>query len=361
MPGPRNLPARSSQRRIANQQDEPPMRTRSGREPKSAARPDKQDMVSPKASSHRASTTPLTRKTTRAASNTTNYADLDNGSEIYAIYQEPVFTVFGLSREFFDTLKEPKISKKRRLSDLPSLNALFTHSDSMSEEDMESDEEPSSPHPAPRGRGRGGRGSRGGRGRGGRGRGSRGGRARAPAARFTSPLRTRPSRNAAPAFPLVEEDDDEPSNQDSGVEDAKPSPDSEEEGTSADEEHQGEEEEDDAFDAMEDVKQDLFVSSKTPPGSPPPELIQAYRDPDVKIPVQPAVPKISLTKRSVSRTQTPKEGNSTPAVSAVPKLLAPEDDVLSDSDLPEPWLEGLPSPDRSRMRGPSRLPPPETV
>ncbi|KAF1968024.1 hypothetical protein BU23DRAFT_515364 [Bimuria novae-zelandiae CBS 107.79] len=359
MPGSRNLPARASQRRHANQQDdEPPSRTRSGRGPKSAARDTKPDIVSPKANSHQISTTPQTRKTTRQASAVTNYADLEAGNVVYGLWEAPIFHVFGIPREFLDGLKEQKPSKKRRFSErseLPALNTLFTHSDTMSEDDEsdESDEpdEPPSPQPAPtRGRGRGGRGSRGGRGRG-RGRGSRGGRGGKASAvpRTTSPLRTRPSRNAAPAFPLVEEEEDEASNQDSAADDAKHSLDSEGETMNG--------LTDDELDAIQ-AKQnklgnsgegkeaaDSVVPSKTPPGSPPSALVHAYNDLNAKIPVPTALPKISLSEKPVPRTRTPKEGTSTP-VPPAPKLpsISPEEDAISESDLLGPWVEDAPSP-----------------
>lgn len=360
MAGPRNLPGRSSQRKSANQHDdEPPPRTRSGRGPKSAAKPDSRpDIVSPKASSQQSSTTPQTRKTTRQASTVANYADLEAGNAVYAIYEAPIWTVVGLPRDFLDGLKEQKTSRKRTLSErseLPAMNSLFARSDTMS--DDESDEI-LSPQPAAargRGRGRGGRGSRGGRGRGGRGRGSRGGRgATASAApQTTSPLRTRPSRNAAPAFPLVEEDDEDPSNQESAVEDAKRSAELEEETMNelTDDADTMNNLTDDDLEQKDPVKgvddQDMghvVWESRTPPGSPPPALALAYKDPHAKIPIAVAVPKSSLPAKSASRTRTPKDGTSTPI--PPPKLprLAPEDDALSESDLPGPWIEGLPSP-----------------
>ncbi|KAF9732541.1 hypothetical protein PMIN02_003235 [Paraphaeosphaeria minitans] len=369
MPGPRNLPGRSSQRKTSNKQDdEPPPRTRSGRGPKSAANPDgkpdgkpdsKPDVVSPKANSQQSSTTPQTRKTTRQASSVANYADLEAGNVVYAIYEAPIWTVVGLPRDFLDGLNEQTDSRKGRFSErseLPALNTIFTHSDTMS--DDESDEIPS-PQPAAsrgRGRGRGGRGSRGGRGRGGRGRGSRGGRGGTATAapRTTSPLRTRPSRNAAPAFPLVEEDDEEPSNQESAVEDAKRPPELEEETmnefTDDDAETINELTGDELVGKKEPVEgigyreMDDFVESQTPPGSPSPALLLAYRNPNANIPVPVAVPRLSLPAKSASRTRTPKEGTSTPI--PPPKLprLAPEDDALTESDLPGPWIEGLSKP-----------------
>jgi len=73
--------------------------------------------------------------------------------------------------------------------------------------------------------------------------------------------------------------------------------------------------------------------------------VQAYRDPDSKIPVPPPVPKLSLPEKSASRTRTPKESASTPVPSA-PKLpsLTSDEDAVTDSDLPGPWIEGAPSP-----------------
>lgn len=320
------------------------MRTRSGREPKPVAKLEQRDMPSPKPSSQAGSqvsiTSPLSsKKPVRAASINTNYATLDAGSDIYAIYEKPIFTIVGIPPDFFTTLQEPETPPKGGRA-LDYLLNYWDDRDSASE--MDSDQEQYSPHPTPRGRGRGGRGSRGGRPRGGRaGRGGRGGRPRGSAASTastTSPLRTRPSRHAAPTS-LVEEDD-EPSNQASPADDAKESPDREEQ---ADEDPQHEAADDEDYNAMEDVKPELFVSSVTPPGSPPPELIQAYRDPNVSIPASLAVPKISI-KKSVSRTQTPREGTVTPAVISAPKPLSPEEDALSDSDLLGPWVEGLPSP-----------------
>jgi hypothetical protein len=54
-----------------------------------------------------------------------------------------------------------------------------------------------------------------------------------------------------------------------------------------------------------------------------------------------AVPKIALPE---SASQTPRESASTPAESAVPNLLDPDEDVLSESDLPDPFIEDAPSP-----------------
>ncbi|KAF2678897.1 hypothetical protein K458DRAFT_446185 [Lentithecium fluviatile CBS 122367] len=350
MPGPRNLPARSSQRRNT-QQEEPLMRTRSGRGSKSAAKADKPDIASPKATSKDSGNAPLTRKATRSASNISSYANLDSAADVYASYEKPLFMVFGLTPEFFDSLPEEpalaksKNSRQKTKAELLALNTLFAHSE---EEDSSSSEESDVPvpsQPAPRGRGRGGRGSRGGRGRGGRGRG-RGGRGRGAAARTTSPLRTRPSRNAAPMFPLTEADDEETSNQNSPIGDAKESPEPEEEVTSTDEEpdvakNEEDEEEKSDEDLMEDVQATSFTPT-TPPGSPPAELVQAYDDPSMKIPVPVAIPKISLPEDSTGNT--PLEGSSTPAAPVVPKLLSPDDDVLSDYDLPDPWTEGQPPP-----------------
>jgi hypothetical protein len=148
----------------------------------------------------------------------------------------------------------------------------------------------------------------------------------------------------------VEEDDDEPSNQESAVEDAKPEVEDETMNEQSDAETMNDLTDDD-FDKKELVEgvdyqevEDVDSHSGTPPGSPPLALTEAYKDPDAKIPVPVAMPKISLPKKPASRTRTPKEGTSTPI--PPPKLprLAPEDDALSESDLPGPWIAGLPRP-----------------
>lgn len=153
----------------------------------------------------------------------------------------------------------------------------------------------------------------------------------------------------------MDEDDEDPSNQESAVDDAKHSPELDDE--TMNELSGGETMADLTDDELQDVEDKNkkgtannqhtadAVSSKTPPGSPPPALVQAYKDPDARIPISAAVPKIYLPTKSSSRTRTPKEGTSTP-VPPAPQLplLTPEEDALSDSDLPGPWIEGLPSP-----------------
>lgn len=316
------------------------MRTRSGRGSKaSSSRAERPDIVSPRASSQHVHS-PLTRKATRAV---TNYANIDSAPEIYASYEHPYFMVFGLSREFFDSLKPTQRitwkSKQSSSHDIPASETLFDESEE--DETSEESDDPPSPHPTSRGRGRGGRGSRGGRGRGGRGRG-RGGRPRGRGGltRTVSPLRTRPSRTAAPMFPLTEEDDEDPSNQSSPI-DAKESPVPEEE-VSDEEEHADDHDDLSSDDEhLDDVKAEPSGST-TPPGSPPPELVKAYSDPTIKIPVSAAVPKTSLPVKSAS--QTPLHASSTPSEPVVAQLLDPEEDALTEADLPGPWIEGAPLP-----------------
>lgn len=329
------------------------MRTRSTRGPKSGAKLEKPEITSPKSSSK--DNAPLTRKATRSASNISNYAHLDSAEDVYASYEKPLLMVFGLTAEFFDSLEDRELTrpfkkaKQTSRADLPALGSIFDRSDEEDDDDAtttsEESDVPVHSQSAPRGRGRGGgRGSRGGRGRGGRGRGSRGGRGRGSSARMTSPLRTRPARNAAPMFSLTEEDDEDPSNQNSPIPDAKESPDSEDEASSVDDESVlGDEVKNEDDDGMEDVQPGRSSStSTTPPGSPPAELVKAYNDPMEKIPVPIVVPRISLTKDSAS--DTPKAESSTPVESAAPPMLDPEDDILTDADLPDPWVENAPPP-----------------
>jgi hypothetical protein len=274
--------------------------------------------------------------------------------------------IFGLSPAFLDGLKRHhgKLPKERK-----SLVLSFPHQTSSQEDenDSESEEEsadesdveaPAVVHAAPRGRGRGGRGARGGRGRGGRARGrGRGGRPRGSLSRASSPTRSKVSRNAATMLPLEEEDDDAASANQRPSYGAKPSlttlpnvvP------MNSEDEHDNAIAEDDSdmedF-TVHDPQRESFLSDS----SPPPEFhesasagsinSQPAPEPDpgpiTKASKPPPVPKTSLPKRLAS--QSVRNSPSILAETAVPKLLRPEDDVLSETDLPEPWIEDLPLP-----------------
>jgi hypothetical protein len=276
--------------------------------------------------------------------------------------------VFGLSPEFFNGLKKHhgKLPKERK-----SLVSSFaqreetpededdSESDEMSAEESDVEEAPVA-HVTPRGRGRGGRGARGGRGRGGRGRGrGRGGRPRGSLTRAASPSRARTSRNAALRVSLTEEDDDGSANHKSRNDRAKPfSGPAEDE--PMDETVDSDDDDDNAI-ADDDSETDgermqhAQKASRTPEISPPPGLHDSILGgtyvppesepnpgPSAKSSKNVTVPKISLSSQSAPHT--PRDSASTPAASAVPRLLRPEDDVLSDSDLPEPWIEDVPVP-----------------
>jgi hypothetical protein len=278
--------------------------------------------------------------------------------------------IFGLSPAFLDGLKKhhgklPKERKSLVVSFPQQASSQEDEDDSESEEESadESDvEAPIVAHAAPRGRGRGGRGARGGRGRGGRARGrGRGGRPRGSLSRATSPARSRVSRNAATMVPLEEEDNDEVSANQRRHYGAKPSlttlPNVDPIGETVNSEDENEDAiaEDDS--EVEDfAMEDLQKGSVSSGSSPPPEFhestsagsinsqpaLEPDPGPSVKALKPLPVPKISLPKRLAS--QSVRNSPSIPAESAVPKLLRPEDDVLSETDLPEPWIEDLPPP-----------------
>ena len=214
--------------------------------------------------------------------------------------------------------------------------------------------------PPARGRSRAGRGARTSRARGARTT-ARSGRSKPSAARTVSPVRTRPSRNAAPALPLTEGDDDEPpSNQTTPEANAKlplrfhslePAPSA---GNSDGEDEKAGQHGDVDRDSL--VMEGVQSHVGTPGGSPPEGLLDSILDGTyAPTPASKSVPKLSVTNASHlpvpkialptrSASHTPRDLPSTPAESAVPKLLDPEDDILSDSDLPEPWIEEAPSP-----------------
>lgn len=373
MPTPRGQPTRLSQRRNS-QQDDTPVRTRAGRGGKSAPFKAEEPDFAPQRSSPTKLSPTTTRKTTRSASNISGRS-FEAAPEVYASYEEPLLMVFGLPPSFFANMKKHhgKLPKERK-----SLNSSLPQAGGTSDDDEDSETEektadesdneseveaPLVSQVTPRGRGRG-RGGRGGRGRGSRGRGrGRGGRPRGGAVRAASPLRARTSRNVAHMNALTEEEDDDLANQGSRTYSAKPISGSNDEpmGEAVD----SDEDNDNAItdDESDDEDEEITVvqkASATPGSSPPPGLQgstlggtyvpSAAPQPDPgpsnktsrssKASKALAVPKIQLLSKSA--TQTPR--NATPAELAVPALLSPEDDVLSDSDLPEPWIEGVPVP-----------------
>lgn len=322
--------------------DDIPMRTRSGRGSKSASGKGEKVDVTPKPVPNQSNGNLSTaRKATRSSSNVSTYSSVDvPGHAIYAKYEEPILVVHGLPREFFSALTHNDKPAKRRTTYRPDPNLLPPlYSQSEVESTDESDlDVPSPPQSAPtrgRGRGRGGRG-RGGRGRGGRGRGrGRGGGVATAIPRDLSPVRTRPVRNAAPMFPLTEEDDEEPSNQASPIDHAKElTPPNEEVAMDDASSNSGDE-------AEVEQMQGVQTSSNTPAGTPPPPGSRPSKAENSTKVMRP-IPRISLQRNSGS--QTPQEAASTPVELPVRRLLDPADDVLSDSDLPGPWIEGLDPP-----------------
>lgn len=361
MPVPRNLPARSSQRRNS-QQDDSASRARTGRAAKPAtAKPERTD-VAPQSPSPNKLSPNVTRKTTRSASNNSGQS-FETAPEVYASYEEPLLMVFGLSREFFERLKKHhgKLPKERKV-----LVTALTQQEPTTEEESESedntddeseDDAQTVSHATPRGRGRarggrGSRGGRGGRGRGGRSRG-RGGRARGGITKMTASARTKPSRNAALMLALAEEDHDFSStNQTSVSENAKPSPRPNADESMIDSSEEEDADEDIDTEEEDESTDDAQIRSTTPAGSPPAGLHESilngtYTPAAVELEPGPvpttaksrATPKISFSK---SVPQTPREPASTSV--QVVKMLDPEDDELSDSDLPEPWVEGASRP-----------------
>ncbi|KAF2795144.1 hypothetical protein K505DRAFT_324292 [Melanomma pulvis-pyrius CBS 109.77] len=323
--------------------DDIPMRTRSGRGSKSASSKGEKVDVTPKPGPNQSNGNLSTaRKATRSSSNVSTYSSVDApGHAIYARYEEHILIVHGLPREFFSTLTHNDKPAKRRTTYRPDPD-LFPPLYSQSEDESTDESDPDVPSPpqSTPTRGRGVRG-RGGRGRGGRARAGRGrGRARGSGTatgtpRDLSPVRTRPVRNAAPMYSLTEEDDEEPSNQTSPIEHAK-------ELTPPDEEVDMDDASSNSGDEAEvEQMHRIQASSNTPGGSPPlPGSRPSRAEKSTKV-MRP-IPRISLQQNSGS--QTPQEAASTPTELPLRKLLDPADDVLSDSDLPGPWMEGLDPP-----------------
>jgi hypothetical protein len=344
---PVRTPRGSARGRGRGAKGENPIITRSGRGSK-PAKGGKSD-VTPKSFPIQNNTnlTPA-RKATRSASNVSTYSSFD----VYAEFDGGTLTIHGLKSTFLAGLakrvKPVTPVKKRQPPYRPDpdlLPPLYSDDDLESSDESEVDLS-SPPQPAPA-RGRGSGRARGGRGRGSRGRGAGRGRGRgrggggigatSASAKDVSPLRNRPMRNAAPMFPLTEEDDDEPSNQASPVGYAKELNSPNEEMLVDEASTDGENEE------QEQLQNNQQTNSNTPMDSP--SLGSKPPPTDVSSKVMRSIPRISLPRKSGS--QTPQDAAFMSATLPVRKLLNPEDDVLLDSDLPGPWIEGLDDPIRA--------------
>lgn len=363
---------RSSQRRNS-QQDDTPGRTRAGRGGKAtSSRSEVPEPVPPKLSPSKLSPG-ATRKTTRSASNISGRS-FEAAGEVYASYERPLLMVFGLPVHFFESLKKHhgKLPKDRKVlvGSLALRESALEDDESDDDQESDSGSESSEPpivvQPISRGRGRGRGGGRGGRGRGGRGRGR--GRGRGGIASAASPARARSSRTSAPNYSLPEDDEDSSTQEsnmpgNSGLDTPTFYEPLNEHDMTMEEriEAMAASSDDDgmSLDGADDIVEQslgLFkVKSATPHGTPSADnLEQALRVAEnamrsrqpsqtrIKAPKKTAIPRIALQKGS--GTQTPRTSASTPAEIAVPKLLDPEEDALSDSDLPGPWIEDLPSP-----------------
>jgi len=345
MPPARKPAAQAAQRRNPKP-DDANMRTRSGGRGKSAAgKAEKNnEILSPKSSpvNGLGSSPILTRKTTRSSSNVSTYSQIvvgGSGNRVHATYEKPVLRIANLTREFLANLKDSP-PKNQKVSGVKAggrnkLVLSFAKDGPFSELDDASESAPS-PEPTPVRRGRGG-------GRGGRGRGRGRGRGNARKEAFpdkhvqVSPKKNRPTRTAAPAFPLTEVEEDSPSNQESPYESAKesivhhnePSPNVE----------NGPE-----TDRVVEPKpiQDVQHSSTTPKGTPPPGL----QTPESPTPA----PQDAPSRGSQSEEQvapTPKdESSATPAEPAQSQMVNPEDDVLTDADLLSPFITNAIKPSR---------------
>jgi hypothetical protein len=155
---------------------------------------------------------------------------------------------------------------------------------------------------------------------------------------------------------LTEEDDNGSANQRALTNRAKPfSAPNEDEAVDSDDDDDNAIADDDSETDGEEI-QHTQKASRTPESSPPPGLHESILGgtyvpptapepdpgPSTKASKNISAPKISLQTHSASHT--PRNGASTPAESAVPRLLRPEDDVLSESDLPEPYIYDAPDP-----------------
>lgn len=384
MPARRGLPARATQQRNAKLEPEPVMRTR-GRGVKSTPTKLSASTDLPRTSPRQVKTKVIIYGTDDDSEASFARPSSSDGSVAYREEEETpepasrikcevdekgILSVFSLPTLFLSQLLE---TEKRSQRQARLYAGQFTQSDldTTTEEDV--------PTPPPttsgRGRGRGGRGGRG-RGRGGRGRGRGGAGATASSlTRALSPERVSPTRTRKPrggarnVAPRPEEDASHSANQNSvaktakttemdhiedpqdvQMEDASEDDDKEEEDTRMQDFSRTVMKESLDFTSPRKNKRGGAQTKPPPakdrsareePGSVTPATPPPVSSPEIteKVAQGTLVGRAAALIAQESASQTPANGTSTRAASPVPPLIDPEDDILSDSDLPEPFLD----------------------
>ncbi|KAF2198853.1 hypothetical protein GQ43DRAFT_465296 [Delitschia confertaspora ATCC 74209] len=350
MPATRKPPTQAAAHRRNPKPEDVNMRTRSGGRGKNApVKPEKGELA---VNGNNELSPTLSRKNTRSSSNISTYSLIAVGGvppPVKAtLINRRVINISNLPRDFLMKLKEEDEKNEKAQADSRANAALYRPN----EDDSESDHLSLSPDPIPVRRSRGGRGSRA---RGGRGRGRGGIRKEAfPEKRVEiSPKKVRPTRTAAPAFPLTEVEDESPSNHESPYESAKESNPHHHEKVAVDNAngnaHQSDHTTQNAGNDHFVPVQDAHFTSTTPNVSPPPGL----QTPDSSTSPLNTAPTQNATQPSFSQEQNALASQEQSAVATpvddeaqkIP-MLNPEDDMLSDFDLLPPFITDASKPPR---------------
>lgn len=248
---------------------------------------------------------------TRSSSNISTYSQIFVGGppqQVAASWKKPILIISGLTEEFLEDLGQkppiPQSQASPAKSGTRSNPPLFPKDD-IADDDAENSQ---SPLVTPASGRRGGR----------RGKGMK----------SISPRKKRPTRTAAPTFPLTDVDEEVLSNRASPSGSAKNS-------SSKDAEQSQE------SDPDPDVSMDFEPAPE--PWKPPPNLKKQESSFTIAISTPQTGPSL-LKEPSI---QTPQDSSSTPIEVEPPPPLEPIDDELSDADLPPPFIVDYNEPSES--------------
>lgn len=290
------------------------MRTRSGRG-KSAS--SKANTPTPKSSINGTASNgslSINRKMTRSSSNISTYSQIIVGGppqQVAASWKRPFLIIIsGLTEEFLEDLGQKQPIPQSQASPAKSgtrSNPPFIPKDDIADDDAENSQ---SPLVTPASGRRGGR----------RGKGMK----------SISPRKKRPTRTAAPTFPLTDVDEEVLSNRASPSGSAKNS-------SSKDAEQSQESNPD------PDVSMDFEPAPE--PWKPPP--VPNLKKQESSFTIADSTPQTGPSLPKEPSIQTPQDSSLTPIEVEPPPPLGPIDDELSDADLPPPFIVDYNEPSES--------------
>lgn len=250
---------------------------------------------------------------TRSSSNISTYSQIFVGGppqQVAASWKKPMLIISGLTEEFLEDLEQKQLNSTTQASPAKSgtrSNPPLFPKDDTADDDAENSQ---SPLVTPASGRRGGR--------------------RAKGMKSVSPRKKRPTRTAAPTFPLTDVDEEVLSNRASPSGSAKNS-------SNKDAEQSQE------SDADPDISMDFEPAPE--PWKPPP--IPNLKKQESSFTAADATPQTGPSLPKEPSIQTPQDSSSTPIEVDLPPPLEPINDELSDTDLPPPFIVDYNEPSES--------------